>query len=144
MHSMYCSLLAHQWKEWLSSTSVLGGTPDPKNLAWNHQETLSKQKNCAKINHASLKQTSFISFVCKLTEFTNQMFGDFEKITLAQVIRYEIGLESSLYNIVSQGDLNRVTENRDSSRFIDPSHAITGRYCTSPMWAWLSTKPNTK
>jgi len=67
-------------------------------------------------------------FVRKRTGFVRQRLRDFVKMTLTRISSHCIWLKSSHH--LSQHDSSRVrvAKNRDSSRVIDSSRAITAKF----------------
>ena len=120
---LYCALLAPQWKANLRSTSVQVMNTWPLGYSIKRLESQNRKFVPISIN-AGPKNDHF--FVCKQTGFVNQRLWGFEKMTLIRVSSHWLWLESSHH--LSQHDSSRakVTKNRDSSRVIDSSHAITG------------------
>jgi len=133
---LYCALLAPQWKANLRSTSVQVMNIWP--LRYSITRLESQNRKFAPIFIITGPKNDHF-FVCKQTGFVNEKLWDFAKMTLTRVSSQWSWLESShsVKNVnrhesshhLSQRDSIRVrvTKNRDSSRVIDSSHAITGK-----------------
>jgi len=127
-----CALLAPQWKANLRSTSVKVMNTGP--LGYSVTGLESQNTKFALILIITGPKNDHFS-VCKQTGFVDQRLWDFAKMTLTRVSRHDCDssrvilwktwVESSHH--LSQRDSSRVRviKNRDSSRVIDSSHAIT-------------------
>ena len=129
---IYCALLAPQRKQSLRSTSVRVGD------TWSLKCSIARrdsQNRALRQSWLSLKQKAHF-FLCKgicLSEAQRFCKNDSDSsLESLVVIRVESFCEKrASSHQFSQRDLSRVrvTKNRDSSRVIDLSHAITDFYC---------------
>ena len=120
----YCALLALQWEANLSSTYVQVMNTWP--LWYSITRLESQNRKFAPILIITGPKNDNL-FVCKQTGFVNQRLWDFTKMSVIRVILWKTWLESSHHLSQRNLSLVRVTKNRDSSRVIDMSHAITAR-----------------
>ena len=114
---LYCALLTFQWKANLGSTSVMNTWP----LGYNNTTWKSKQKICTNFDHYWTKKWSFLcmqtNWVCRSEALwfrKNDSDSGLESLIVTRVKSF-----------CEKRDSSRVTKNRDSSRVIDSSHAIT-------------------
>ena len=122
---LYCALLASQWKADLRSTSVQVMNTWP--LGYSITRLGVKTENWHQLIITGPNNYHF--FVCKQTVFVDQRLRDFAKMTLTRVSSHYVKnmtrVESSHHLSLRDSSRVRVTKNRDSTRVIDSSHAIT-------------------